>query len=99
MRKKGRYSKATGDPWERSRLLRGSLPLEWLACGCWDRGSGPAASRRLWEAETLGSGSQLFWDDWKENGVPPVTAAQSPHPLAPSPIPADTGGQRGLSKA
>lgn len=96
MRKKGRYSEATREPQGRSRLLRGSLPLEVLAWRCWDRGSGLSSSRRLWETETQSSDSQLFWDDWEEKGFicygSPVSL-----PLSFLPIPADTGGQRGLS--
>lgn len=80
MRKKGRYSEATREPQGRSRLLRGSLPLEVLAWRCWDRGSGLSSSGRLWETETQSSDSQLFWDDWEEKGVSSVTAAQFPCP-------------------
>lgn len=83
MRKKGRYSQATGDPWERPRLPRGPLSLEWLACRCWGRGSEPSSSRWLRETDSLGSDSLLFWDDWEEKGVPPVMVAQLPNPEPP----------------
>ena len=85
MRKKGRYSKATRGPWERSRLLRGSLSLEPVACSCRDGGSGSSSCRRLSEGKTLGSASQLFWDVWEEKGVPSVTAPNSPSPFSSRP--------------
>ena len=93
MRKKGRYSRATRGPWERSRLLRDSLPPELVACSFWDGNSGLSSSRSLGEDKTLGLALQLSWDIWEEKSVPSVMAPNSLSPSSfPSPAPANARG-------
>lgn len=88
MRKKGRYFKSTRDSWERSRLLRGSLLLELVACSCWYRGPDSSSSRQLSEDKTPGASPWLFWAVWEEKGVPSATVPQLLWPLQVPPAPA-----------